>query len=351
MKQSQIYTVMDLARRARQNHRKFNPLFVGPPGIGKSEIIQDWCKRNNLPFIDLRAAYLESPDLIGFPSVENVDGRQITIHNVPEFWPHDPDWEGVILLEEINRGTTSVMNTFMQMLTDGKIHKMVLPKKAILVGVINPENEHNDVNTMDTALKDRFAIFEVNYDKKAYVEFMKLNDYDPNVVMFIESNMWTFSKPEDVGEGVGNKYLSPRTFSMLNVALISQIPKEMELDIYESILGKNVGRAFFQFMNDEQPVLYKDIIKNPKQAFAKLAKFSDPADYKAGHISLTIKDIVDNHDISDDFLKDVLLHIPADNGPALISELEYKRKDKTLLDRMTKNYPEIKKYFRDVLNK
>ncbi len=169
--------------------------------------------------------------------------------------------------------------------------------------------------------------------------------------MFIESNTWTYSKPEDVGDGIGNKYLSSRTFSKLNAALKSEVPKEMELDIYEAILGKNVGRAFFQFMNDEQPVLYKDIIKNPKQAFAKLAKFSNPEDYKAGHISLTMKDIVDNHDIKDDVLAQVLLHIPADHGPALISDLEYKRKDNTLLTRMTQNYPEIKKYFRDVLNK
>ncbi len=349
MKQNQIYTIMDLARRARQNHRKFNPLFVGPPGIGKSEIIQDWCKRNNLPFIDLRAAYLEAPDLIGFPSVENVDGRQVTVHNVPEFWP--VDGEGVLLLEEPNRGTTSVMNTMMQLLTDRKVHKYVLPPGWIIAGAINPENEHNDVNTMDTALKDRFEIFEVNYDKNTFVEFMKVNDWDNNIIMFIESNTWTYSKPEDVGDGIGNKYLSSRTFSKLNAALKSEVPKEMELDIYEAILGKNVGRAFFQFMNDEQPVLYKDIIKNPKQAFAKLAKFSNPEDYKAGHISLTMKDIVDNHDIKDDVLAQVLLHIPADHGPALISDLEYKRKDNTLLTRMTQNYPEIKKYFRDVLNK
>ena len=350
MKQTDIYAIMDLARRARQNHRKFNPLFVGPPGIGKSEIIQDWCKINNLPFIDLRAAYLEAPDLIGFPSVEKSGDRQITVHNVPEFWP--VDGEGVLLLEEPNRGTTSVMNTFMQLLTDRKVHKYCLPDGWIICGAINPENEHNDVNVMDTALKDRFEIFEVNYDKKTFINFMQLNDWDKNIQMFIESNTWTYSKPEDIGEAIGNKYISPRTFSKLNAALLSQVPKEMELDIYESVLGKNVGRAFFQFMNDEQPVLYKDIVKNPKSAFNKLKKFSDPKDYKAGHISLTMKDVVENHDIkNDDLLAQILLNIPADNGPALISELEYKQKDPTLLDRMVKNYPEIKRYFRDILNK
>lgn len=351
MKPQDIYTVMDLARRARQNHRKFNPLFVGPPGIGKSEIVQDWCKSNGLPFIDIRSAYLEAPDVIGYPAVEKVGDRQVTVHNVPEFWP--ADGEGVIFLDEINRGTTSMMNTFMQLLTDRKVHKYCLPDGWIIVGAVNPENEHNDVNTMDTALKDRFAIFDISYDKKTFIKFMETNNWDVNVRMFVESNTWSYSKPEDIGDVAGTKYNSPRTLALLNSALVSQVPKDLELDIYESILGKNMGRTFFQFMNDEQPVLYKDIVKNPKAAFNKLKKFSDPSNYKAGHISLTMKDIVENSDIKDELLAQVLLNIPADNGPSLIQDLEYKLKQPagTILDRMVKEYPEVKKYFREVLNK
>lgn len=351
MKPNQIYDVMDLAQRARENDQIFNPLFVGAPGIGKSQIVQDWCKKKSLPFIDLRAAYLEAPDLIGFPSIEIRDGRQITVHNIPEFWPQTPDWKGVILLEEPNRGTTSVMNTFMQLLTDRKVHKYELPQGAIVVGCINPESEYFDVNTMDAALKDRFEIFEVVYDKVAFLDFMKMKTWDERVQMFVETGTWKYASLEDLGNIAGSKYLSPRTFSKLNAALKSGVTKELELTIYESILGKNVGQSFFQFVNDEQPVLYKDIVESTNKSLRRLTKFSDAKDYKSGHITITIRDIVEKNDIKDELLSEVALVLPADQSLDLLKQLSFKRKDDGLLERIIKDFPEVKKYLKAVLVK
>lgn len=352
MKPGNIFQIMNLARKARQNGEMFNPVFVSAPGLGKTEIIQQWCVENNLPFVVFTSALYEAPDVKGFPIVNVIEGRQRQTTAIPDWWPNSG--EGVVILEEINRGTTSIMNCLMS-LTDKRrgFDGYKLPEGWIVCGAINHESELYDVNTMDTALKDRLEFFDVNYDKKEFQGFMKKNKWHNDIQMFVESNVWTYTKPEDMGEISGSKYIAPRTLSKMNAVLISEDPKatDMELIIYESVLGKNVGRTFFQFRNDEQPVLYKDICKNPEKAFAKLRQFSDPANYKAGHISLTVKDIVENHDIEDKLLVKVLLNIPADIGPSFVSELEYKRKDPTLLNRLVKDYPEVKKYFREVLNK
>ena len=354
MRPNQINEVMNLAARAREKGFKWNPLFVGPPGVGKSEIVQQWCKENNYEFIDFRAAYRESVDLTGYPQPQNVTDenghtRQITRYFTPEFLP--TDGKGVFFLDEVNRGTTSVMNTFMQILTDRRIDKYELPQGWIIAGAINPENEMYDVNTMDSALRDRFEIFEVNYDKKTFMNYMKQMNWDERIQMFIDSGVWHYCKPEDVGSVAGNKYLSPRTFSKLNAALKSEVPKSIEVDVYESILGKNTGRAFFQFVTDDAPVLYKDLVENKKKAFAKLESFcKDEKNYKVGHIAITIKDIVDRDEISDDLLAELALVIPADAAMSLISELEFKRKDNTILGRM-KKYKHVQKHLQDVLNR
>src|SRR5208282_4293675 len=115
MKPTAIFDVMDLARRARANGHIFNPVFVGAPGLGKTEIIQEWCETNNLPFVIITAATYEAPDFKGFPRVEVVNGKQRQTYATPDYWPDTG--EGVIILEEINRGTTSVMNCMMS-LTD-----------------------------------------------------------------------------------------------------------------------------------------------------------------------------------------------------------------------------------------
>lgn len=355
MKPSQIHEILDLTRAARANNDKFNPLFVGPPGIGKSEIIQQWCAEKGLPFIDLRAAYLEAPDMIGFPTVGVVNGRQVTQHNLPEFWPQDG--EGVILLEEPNRGTTSVMNTFMQVLTDRKVHTYTLPKGWIIVGAINPESEENDVNTMDAALKNRFEMFNVEYDAESFIQFMKDDKWDERIVHFVRGNFWTYVKPEDVASNPGVKYISPRSLSKLNAALKAGVTDrgvDIQMLVFESTLGKNYAIQFMNFISKERPVFVRDLLDDSRDAFERLARFSDPDNYKNGHISMLIEDMKSQEaKITDELLAQVVTTIPSDQAVLLIRELEFlrKMKSKSLLKKLSDEYPKVKKYLAKNLTK
>jgi hypothetical protein len=360
MKPSQIHDILDLAYKATKQGKVFNPLFSGDAGLGKSSIIQQWCNKNKLPFIDLRGAYVEAPDMIGFPSIITKDGRQVTAHNLPEFWP--TKGEGVLLVEEPNRATTAVLNTFMQILTDRKIHMYQFPPGWMIVGAINPENEHYDVNTMDTALKNRFVIFDIEYDKQTFLDHMKKQTWDKSIITFIESNSWQYVKPENIANNPGAKFISPRTWEQVNTALYANVNSELQYDVFTSILGKNVGKTFWAWVNNEKPVLFKDLVEKTKTSLARLREFSNPENYKNSQISITIQDIIEDNTIEDELLAMVIMTLPADQGPVLIRELEFTRnknkkegdKDKKgteLLTRLFKNYPEVKKYLKDTIDK
>jgi hypothetical protein len=348
LKPTDILDILDLAMEARQRGNIFNPCFVGAPGLAKSALVQQWCRKKKIPFIDLRAAYLEAPDLIGYPTVVRKGDRDVTAHNIPDYWP--TEGEGVIFLDEVNRGTTSVMNTFMQLLTDRKVHKYELPEGWIVVAAVNPENEEHDVNTMDAALKNRLEMFQIEFDKKDFVKYMISAEWDKSIINFVDTNTWTYIPPEEISKADGSQYISPRTLEKLNTVVQANVHenKSIEKIVYEAILGRNVGMAFFQFKNNEMPVSYEEL-ENPRTydfAIAKLKSFADPKNYKSGHISITIKDIVDKGTINDELLAKVVLALPADQGPVLIKELAYKRKDDTILNRICKGYPEVEKYLR-----
>ena len=345
MKPSEINEIMDITQRATKNGYIFIPLFIGPPGVGKSHIVQAWAKQNNLPFIDLRIAYMEAPDLIGFPSIETVDGRQVTVHNVPEFLPHKG--EGVLLIEEPNRGTTSVMNCLMQLLTDRTIHKYKLPPGWMIVGCINPDSSDYDTNSMDPALKNRFVTFNVTYDKLTFIEYMEKNNFHKDIIDFIESNTWTFTEPENIQNTPGSKFISPRTISQLNSVMRTNLPETQELTTYESVLGTLVGKAFYNFRHNERPISLIDLQRNPKASLDCLAKYSDSSNYKNGMISITIKDILRDGTIDDDLLTKVLLVIPVDQGMHLITELNYKRGDDSL-EKLLKKEPKLKELYKKV---
>lgn len=350
MKTKQIYDVLDLARVIRGQGKTFNPLFIGPPGIGKSEIVQDWCNKHKLPFLDLRIAYLESPDMIGVPKCEISDGREVTKHYTPEFWPNgDLQPEGVVLLDEVNRGTQSMMNCMMQLLTDRKVHNYKLPEGWIIVGCINPENETNDVNTMDTPLRDRFALFTVEYDKKAFVDFMTKKEFDIRVINYVETT-FKYRLPEDISNTDGSKYNASRSFAALNAALKAGVKESLLEHVCYSILGKNEGSSFYSFLTNIAPVYAKDLLKDEVNSLLTLKKYSNPEDYKAALISITIRDILATEKkFKDELIIKICLSLSADQAVSLLRELEFARKDKKLLTSLCEKDKELLEYIKENL--
>lgn len=355
MKPSDIFEIMDLAKRARENGHKFNPLFVGPPGIGKSEIVQAWCKKEGIPFIDLRVAYMEPPDMIGFPQPEVVNGRQVTVHYTPEKWPdHRTEPRGVLLIEEPNRGSTAMMNTLMQLLTDRCIDKYKLPEGWIIAGNVNPEGPTDDVNSMGSAFRDRWTIFNIEYDKKTFVKFMKEDNWDETLRLFIESGTWVYRNPEDIGNVQGAMYLSPRSLSKVNAVLKSEIPAKLEYELYTSLMGDLTGKAFYSFKHNESPVTFFDLKSDLEKGLQQLKRYSNPEDYKSGHIAITVRSLLENEkDVDNDLLISVSLVIPADQSVSLISEIEFKRKldSGKLLRELVDKEPKVKQYLKEVLKK
>ncbi|NJO53347.1 MAG: hypothetical protein HC840_32500 [Leptolyngbyaceae cyanobacterium RM2_2_4] len=107
MKPINIMKVLDLALEARKKGEVFNPLFTGDAGLGKSQICQQWVKKQrekdpDFGFVDLRIAYYEAPDMVGFPKEipsEDAPDGFITIHCLPDMWPRNMASRGLLLLE------------------------------------------------------------------------------------------------------------------------------------------------------------------------------------------------------------------------------------------------------------
>lgn len=348
MKPSQIHEILDLAMKAREQGNIWNPMFVGPPGLGKTEIVQQWFKKNDLGSLTLTPALLEAPDMRGYPDKEMIDGKMRMVTLLPSMWP--TSGKGGIILEELNRGTTSVMNCTMA-LSDVRrgFDNYKLPDNYIVVGCINPDGGKYDTNTMDPALADRFEVFQVGYDKETHLQFMKDTKYHKDIILFVESGMFTYVLPEDVKNAPGAKYVSPRTLSKVNAMLMAGIPKDSELFIYQAILGDNIGKDFYNFKYNESPVFFYDLVKNFDMARDKLVKFSNPENFKAGMISITMKDIVENNEINDKLLTEVIKIIPVEQGRVLMSDLEFKREDKTIFNRIFKGNKDIQKKYKAVV--
>ncbi len=334
MKPNRIHEVLDLAKEARSLGLIFNPLLSGEAGLGKSEICKQWVKKQqkldpSFGFIDLRIAYMEAPDLIGFPdSKMDSEGRMRTSHLLPEFWP--TSGSGLLLLEEPNRGTTGVMNCLMQLLTDRKVHEYEMPEGWIIASCINPDQAEYDVNSMDVALKDRFEEFPIEYDTNTFVSFMEANKWDDQIQYYIKSGAWVYK--DSAGINKEGKYISPRTWSKLNAAekAGARNNKQLHHIIANSVLGKHIGNEYWKFCWDQAPVLAADLLKNKKVALERLKAQSDKDNYEGDKIAVTVESIIKNYGdvkekcekgkIDEETMAEVARIIPSDQAVNLVKE-------------------------------
>lgn len=358
MKPSRIIEVLDLAWQARQKGQIFNPNFVGGAGLGKSAVCRQWVKMMrekvdpNFGFIDLRGSYMEAPDMIGIVEITtDAEGKKRTSHCLPDFWPTSGN--GLLLIEEPNRATTGVMNTFMQMLQEREVGPHYkLPEGWLIAACINPDDPSYDVSAMDAALKNRFVEFEVEYDHNTFCEYMSRNNWDESIQAFVKSGAWVYKEANSLGKD--GKYISPRTWEQVNAAQIAGAMEDKQLHrtILASILGKDLGNELWRFIHDDAPVTAADLLKNKAKALKKLREQSKPEAYQGDKISVTIESIVKNYggekatkeQIDEETMVEVAKIVSSDQAVVLLKEIglkAYSSDVKGFFTRFSTKYPEL----------
>jgi len=93
-------------------------LLQGPMGAGKSQAVHQVADEIGFTYVDLRPATQDEGDLIGMPE-KDVQNR-VTRYLRPE-WVPEKDQKLMLVLEELNRAQTGIMQALMQVLTEYKI--------------------------------------------------------------------------------------------------------------------------------------------------------------------------------------------------------------------------------------
>lgn len=125
MKASEIKEVVC---QAIKNPKDSVPLFCwGGPGIGKSSVVRQAAEEEGVECIDIRLVLMDPSDMRGIPVPEDGKARWLP----PSFLPHDPDWKGVVFLDELNccdKGTPVLV------ITPGERFVKVQPIEQVKVG-------------------------------------------------------------------------------------------------------------------------------------------------------------------------------------------------------------------------
>ena len=343
MKVVDIMKVLDKTWKVRLNGKNQIPCFVGPSGIGKSQIVHQWCEKMRREYpgfkmIDRRLATLDSSDFTGLPWRN--EELMVTEFLSPDFLPRDG--HGVLFLDELNRGNTSVMNAVMQLLTERGIGNYKLPDGYIIVTAINPaDSDSYDVNSMDAALANRLISYHTRLDMVSFIEYATKKEWSNTIVSYLKSGQWVYKEPGQ-GDGI---YISPRSWEYLSDDELVGAKDEPDLhhETCVALLGKNIGLDYWNFCHKTKPVTYKDFLSDFNKAGKNIDKFKSTESYKdfekygnpkkansyrADLLQATFQSIVDaGSSVQEDILISVIDIMPVDQSAALFHAMSFKNAD------------------------
>ena len=156
------------------------------PGIGKSSIVKQLCKKHSLEMVDLRLASIEPTDLCGIPYVHN--GEQL--FSIPDWFPSDPKSKGVIFLDELSNASIAVQHVAYRLILDREIQtNRRLPDGWFVVAAGNLKTDQTGVKGIVPALANRFYThLEIIPNLSDFTVYALENRVDERVVGFLNFN-------------------------------------------------------------------------------------------------------------------------------------------------------------------
>ncbi|MEO0338493.1 MAG: AAA family ATPase [Bacteroidota bacterium] len=169
-------------RRLQRKGKPGVPLCIwGEHGIGKTQIVKDFAKKQGWSFVSIALAQFEEMgDLLGMPQVENNQ----TIFRKPS-WVPDQFGPGILLLDDFNRADERIIRGIMPLLQEGRLMSWALPPDWHIILTANPDVGDYSVTPLDEAVSSRMLHFELKFALKAWLTWAKDAKYPNWLIDFI----------------------------------------------------------------------------------------------------------------------------------------------------------------------
>src|SRR5919109_4228968 len=148
------------------NVAPFRPVFIwGPPGIGKSSLVQRFAADVGLPCVSLLGSQLAPEDLIGVPQI--IDG--VSRFCPPKMIARNEPY--CLFLDELNACSHEVQKAFYSLIHERRIGEYVLPEGSIVIGAGNRAQDSAIVRPMSSALLNRMIHVHLHVSHREWLEW------------------------------------------------------------------------------------------------------------------------------------------------------------------------------------
>jgi hypothetical protein len=245
MSDSRTVTAHQARRSLLKAFEVKRPLFLwGPPGIGKSELVEGIAQELNGLMIDLRLGQMEPTDIRGIPYYNKDSGKMDWAPPVEL-----PDEETasqypvvVLFLDELNSAAPSVQSAAYQLILNRRIGKYRLPDNVVMVAAGNRESDKGVTYRMPTPLANRFIHQEMKVDFASWQEWAVQNQVHKDVVgylTFAKQDLYDFDP-----KSASRAFATPRSWSFVSQLLDNSVDNETLTNLIAGTVGEGLAVKF-----------------------------------------------------------------------------------------------------------
>ena len=222
------------------------PLFLwGPPGIGKSELVENITNELGGIMYDCRLGQMEPTDIRGIPYYNKDTGKMDWAAPVDL-----PDEETasqypivVLFLDEMNSAPASVQSAAYQLILNRRIGQYRLPDNVAIVAAGNRESDKGVTYRMPTPLANRFIHQEMKVDFPSWQEWAVLNKISKDVVgylSFAKQDLYDFD-----AKSSSRAFATPRSWTFVSQLLDDDnLDEDTAMNLIAGTIGEGLAVKF-----------------------------------------------------------------------------------------------------------
>jgi hypothetical protein len=221
------------------------PLFLwGPPGIGKSELVEGITRDLGGLMIDLRLGQMEPTDIRGIPFYNKDIGKMDWAEPVelPDEATAGQYPVVVLFLDELNSAAPSVQSAAYQLILNRRIGKYKLPDNVVMVAAGNRESDKGVTYRMPTPLANRFIHQEMKVDFPSWQEWAVNNNIHKDVVgylSFAKQDLYDFD-----AKSASRAFATPRSWTFVSQLLDDEDDNDTITNLIAGTVGEGLAVKF-----------------------------------------------------------------------------------------------------------
>lgn len=228
-------------------------LLMGPPGIGKTQIMEQIAKECGILLVSYTITHHTRQSAVGLPFIQekNFQGKTYSvteytmseiIASVYERMEETGLLEGILFIDEINCVSETLAPAMLQFLQCKRFGNQSVPKGWLIVAAGNPPEYNKSVREFDMVTLDRVRSISVEADYRVFCEYARNQKIHGALLSYLKLRPKNFYRIEADVDGM--EYVTARGWEDFSYLLYSyeglNLPVSKEI-VYEYLHHKDVA--------------------------------------------------------------------------------------------------------------